>query len=155
MRAVIYAKRIEVDYRTGRRFTCTFKVVLGLCRLSIASVVFTWETTLKKNYGTHVIKLDIAPVAYPLGQHLFISASNNMFYRHSQWDKRHTICVVNLMPQDTKIEFLNRSCLGLNLQSSVWVSDTLPLCHICLVQILGNWIYLELNICLAFIQPVF
>ena len=40
--------------------------------------------TLKKNYGTHVIKLDIAPVAYPLGQHLFISASNNMFYRHSQ-----------------------------------------------------------------------
>ena len=39
---------------------------------------------LKKNYGTHVIKLDIAPVAYPLGQHLFISASNNMFYRHSQ-----------------------------------------------------------------------
>ncbi len=58
--------------------------------------------TLKKNYGTHVIKLDIAPVAYPLGQHLFISASNNMFYRHSQWDKRHTICVVNLMPQDSK-----------------------------------------------------
>ncbi len=40
--------------------------------------------TLKKNYGTHVIKLDIAPKAYPLGQHLFISASNNMFYRHSQ-----------------------------------------------------------------------
>jgi hypothetical protein len=40
--------------------------------------------TLKKNYGTHVIKLDIAPVAFPLGQHLFISASNNMFYRHSQ-----------------------------------------------------------------------
>jgi hypothetical protein len=39
---------------------------------------------LKKNYGTHVIKLDIAPVAFPLGQHLFISASNNMFYRHSQ-----------------------------------------------------------------------
>jgi len=93
-------------------------------------------TTLKKNYGTHVIKLDIAPVAFPLGQHLFISASNNMFYRHSQWDisasnnmfyrhsqwdKRHTICVVNLMPQDTKIEFLNRSCLGSNLQSSGWV----------------------------------
>jgi hypothetical protein len=40
--------------------------------------------TLKKNYGTHVIKLDIAPKTYPLGQHLFISASNNMFYRHSQ-----------------------------------------------------------------------
>jgi hypothetical protein len=36
-------------------------------------------TTLKKNYGTHVIKLDIAPVAFPLGQHLFISASNNCF----------------------------------------------------------------------------
>jgi hypothetical protein len=41
-------------------------------------------SALKKNYGTHVIKLDIAPVAFPLGQHLFISASNNMFYRHSQ-----------------------------------------------------------------------
>jgi hypothetical protein len=41
-------------------------------------------SSLKKNYGTHVIKLDIAPVAFPLGQHLFISASNNMFYRHSQ-----------------------------------------------------------------------
>ncbi len=92
-------------------------------------------TTLKKNYGTHVIKLDIAPVAFPLGQHLFISASNNMFYRHSQWDKRHTICVVNLMPQDTKMEFLNRSCLGSNLQSSGWVSDTLPVCHMCLIQI--------------------
>ncbi len=78
-------------------------------------------TTLKKNYGTHVIKLDIAPKAYPLGQHFFISASNNMFYRHSQWDKRHTICVVNLMPQDTKIKLLNRSCLGSNLQSSGWV----------------------------------
>ncbi len=38
--------------------------------------------TLKKNYGTHVIKLDIALKTYPLGQHLFISASNNMFYRH-------------------------------------------------------------------------
>jgi hypothetical protein len=42
------------------------------------------QAALKKNYGTHVIKLDIAPVAFPLGQHLFISASNNMFYRHSQ-----------------------------------------------------------------------
>ncbi len=104
----------------------------------------------KKNYGTHVIKLDIAPKAYPLGQHLFTFASNNMFYRHSQWDKRHTICVVNLMPQDTKIEFLNRSCLGSNLQSSGWVSDTLPVCHICLIQIVWNWIYLELNIFLAF-----
>jgi hypothetical protein len=111
--------------------------------------------TLKKNYGTHVIKLDIAPVAFPVGQHLFISASNNMFYRHSQWDKRHTICVVNLMPQDTKIEFLNRSCLGSNLQSSGWVSDTLPVCHMCFIQIFWNWIYLELNIFLAFIQPVF
>jgi hypothetical protein len=30
--------RIEVDYRTGRRFTCSFKGVLGLCRLSIAPV---------------------------------------------------------------------------------------------------------------------
>ncbi len=47
-------------------------------------------STLKKNYGTHVIKLDIAPKT-----HLFISASNNMFYRHSQCDKRHTICVVS------------------------------------------------------------
>jgi hypothetical protein len=52
-------------------------------------------STLKKNYGTHIIKLDIAPKTYPLGQHLFISASNNMFYRHSQCDKRHTICVVS------------------------------------------------------------
>jgi hypothetical protein len=100
------------------------------------------NASLKKNYGTHVIKLDIAPVAFPLGQHLFISASNNMFYRHSQWDKRHTICVVNLMPQDTKKEFLNISCMGSNLQSPGWVSDTLPMCHICLVQILWNWIYI-------------
>ena len=98
-----------------------------LCRVATELTHFNcWpidinNTTLKKNYGTHVIKLDIAPVAFPLGQHLFISASNNMFYRHSQWDKRHTICVVNLMPQDTKIEFLNRSCLGSNLQSSGWV----------------------------------
>ncbi len=107
----------------------------------------------QKNYGTHVIKLDIAPKTYPLGQHLFISASNNMFYRHSQWDKSHTICVVNLMPQDTKIVFLNRSCVGLNLQPSGWVSDTLPQCHICLVQMNWNWIYLELNIFQAFILP--
>ncbi len=28
-------------------------------------------STLKKNYGTHVLKLDIAPKTYPLGQHLF------------------------------------------------------------------------------------
>ncbi len=109
--------------------------------------------TLKKNYGTHVIKLDIAPKTYPLGQHLFISASNNMFYRHSQWDKRHTICVVNLMPQDTIIVFLDRSCLGSNLHSSGWVSDTLPMCHIGLVEILWNWIYLELNIFPVFILP--
>jgi hypothetical protein len=81
---------------------------------------------LKKNYGTHVIRLDIAPKTYPLGQHLFISASNNMFYRHSQWDKRHTICVVNLMTQDTKIVFLNRSYLGSNLQPSGRVSTNAP-----------------------------
>ena len=126
---------------------------LCLSSRSLYVLVHT-QPALKKNYGTHVIKLDIAPVAFPLGQHLFVSASNNMFYRHSQWDKRHTICVVNLMPQDTKKEFLNRSCLGSNLQSPGWVSDTLPVCHICLVQILWNWIYLQLNIFLAFIQPV-
>jgi hypothetical protein len=110
-------------------------------------------TTLKKNYGTRVIKLDIAPKTYPLGQHLFISASNNMFYRHSHWDKRHTICVVNLMPQDTKIVFLNSSYLGSNLQPSGRVSDALPMCHTCLVHLFRNWIYLELNIFLAFILP--
>jgi hypothetical protein len=49
-----------------------------------AAVHLVGTPTLKKNYGTHVIKLDIAPVSFPLGQHLFISASNNMFYRHSQ-----------------------------------------------------------------------
>ena len=91
-----------------------------ITKISHLRTIFLYIYT-QKNYGTHVIKLDIAPVAFPLGQHLFISASNNMFYRHSQWDKRHTICVVNLMPQDTKIEFLNRSCLGSNLQSSGWV----------------------------------
>jgi hypothetical protein len=48
------------------------------------AVLLGTQRALKKNYGTQVIKLDIAPVAYPLGQHLFISASNNMFYRHSQ-----------------------------------------------------------------------
>ncbi len=62
------------------------------------SLTFFWQTgvyrsvTLKKNYGTHVIKLDIAPKTYPLGQHLFIAVSNNMFYRHSQWNKRHNLC---------------------------------------------------------------
>ncbi len=89
--------------------------------------------TFKKNYGTHVIKLDIAPKTYPLGQHLFISASNNMFYRQSQWDKRHTICFVS-DGAGYKILFLNRSCLGSNLETSGWVSDTLPMCHICHVQ---------------------
>ena len=52
--------------------------------LSIVVSLVEVQSALKKNYGTHVIKLDIAPVAFPLGQHLFISASNNMFYRHSQ-----------------------------------------------------------------------
>jgi hypothetical protein len=109
------------------------------------------QAPLKKNFGTHVIKLDIAPKTYPLGQHLFISASNNMFYRPSQWDKRHTICVVNLMPHETIILLLNSSCLGSNLQPTVGVSDTLPMCHICLVLKHWNWIYLELNIFLALI----
>ncbi len=111
------------------------------------------SSTLKKNYGTHVIKLDIALKTYPLGQYLFISASNNMFYCHSQWDKSHTIFVVNLMLQDTKLIFLNRSFLGSNLQLSQWVSDTLPLCYMCLVQTFSNWMYLELNIFLACILP--
>ncbi len=64
-----------------------------------------------------------------------ITASNNMFYHHSQWDKRHTICVVNMMPQDTKIVFLHRSYLGSNPQPSEQVSDALPMCHICLVHL--------------------
>ncbi len=69
----------------------------------------------------------------------------NSYYRPSQWDKRHTICVANLMPHP------NRSCPGSNLQPLGWVSDTRPMCHICLAQILRNWIYLELNIFLALI----
>jgi hypothetical protein len=59
-------------------------VQISLYQRKLYLVLSTVDCTLKKNYGTHVIKLDIAPVAYPLGQHLFISASNNMFYRHSQ-----------------------------------------------------------------------
>jgi hypothetical protein len=58
--------------------------VYSLKFISLPTGLVKPGNTLKKNYGTHVIKLDIAPVAYPLGQHLFISASNNMFYRHSQ-----------------------------------------------------------------------
>jgi hypothetical protein len=67
------------------------KEFLGIVEKSSKNVHFFTEqsqnvlhTALKKNYGTHVIRLDIAPKTYPLGQHLFISASNNMFYRHSQ-----------------------------------------------------------------------
>ncbi len=64
---------------------------------------------------------------------------------------KDTQFVLLVMPQDTKIVILNRSCLGSKLQPSQWVSDTLPMCHICLVQFLWNWIYSELNIFLAFI----
>ncbi len=114
-------------------------------------IFYSYSRRTKKKLRNPCYQIGYCTSGISTGQHLFISASNNMFYRHSQWDKRHTICVVNLMPQDTKIEFLNRSCL----QSSGWVSDTLPVCHMCLVQILWNWIYLELNIFLDFIQPVF
>jgi hypothetical protein len=41
-------------------------------------------TSIKKKFRTHVIKLDIAPVSYPLGQYLLVSASNNMLYYLSQ-----------------------------------------------------------------------
>jgi hypothetical protein len=66
--------------------TCLPLYVVGrLCRLKIENAAgHSRRTTLKKNYGTHVINLDIALKTYPLGQHLFISASNNMFYHHSQ-----------------------------------------------------------------------
>ncbi len=126
--------------RTDYQYILSRKIGFVVILLLYKNSYMLFATTLKKNYGTHVIKLDIAPKTYPLGQHLFISASNNMFYRHSQWDKRHTICVVNLMPQDTKIVFLNRSYLGSKLQPSEWVSDALPMCHICLVHLFWNWI---------------
>ena len=38
----------------------------------------------KKKFRTHVIKLDIAPMSYPPGQYLLVSASNNMLYYLSQ-----------------------------------------------------------------------
>ncbi len=60
------------------------------------------SSTLKKKFRTHVIKLEIAPMSYPPGQYLLVSASNNMLYYLSQWDKIRTTCVVNLMSQDTK-----------------------------------------------------
>ncbi len=55
-----------------------------------------------KKFRTHVIKLDIAPMSFPPGQYLLVSASNNMLYYLSQRDKIRTTCVVNLMSQDTK-----------------------------------------------------
>ena len=57
-----------------------------------------------------VIKLDIAPKSYPPGQYLLVSASNNMLYYLSQWDKIRPTCVVNLMSQDTKFWLLKINC---------------------------------------------
>jgi hypothetical protein len=56
-------------------------------------------------YCTEDISNGATLVYFCLQQHVLPSQS-----------MRHTICVVNLMLQDTKIVFLNRSCLGPNLQ---------------------------------------
>jgi hypothetical protein len=38
----------------------------------------------QKKFRTHVIKLNIAPMSFPPGQYLLVSASNNMLYYLSQ-----------------------------------------------------------------------
>jgi hypothetical protein len=79
---------------------------------------------LKKKFRTHVIKLDIAPMWYPPGQYLLVSASNNMLYYLSQWDKIRTTCVVNLMSQDTKFWLLKINFARIrthNLQDNILI----------------------------------
>ncbi len=81
-------------------------------------------TSLKKKFRTHVIKLDIAPMSFPPGQYLLVSASNNMLYYLSQWDKIHTTCVVNLMSQDTKFWLFKINCARIrthNLQDNTLI----------------------------------
>ncbi len=79
----------------------------------------------KKN--SDVIKLDIAPMSFPPGQYLLVSASNNMLYylsQWSQWDKIRTTCVVNLMSQDTKFWLLKINCAKIrtyNLQDNTLI----------------------------------
>ncbi len=78
----------------------------------------------KKKFRTHVIKLDIAPMSYPPGQYLLVSASNNMLYYLSQWDKIRTTCVVNLMSQDTKFWLFKTNCARIrthNLQDNTLI----------------------------------
>ncbi len=90
--------------------------------LKINLVIFT--PALKKKFRTHVIKLDIAPMSYPPGQYLLVSASNNMLYYLSQWDKIHTTCVVNLMSQDTKFWLFKINCVRIrthNLQDDTLI----------------------------------
>ncbi len=79
---------------------------------------------LKKKFRTHVIKLDIAPMSFPPGQYLLVSASNNMLYYLSQWDKIRTTCVVNLMSQDTKFWLFKINCARIwthNLQDNTLI----------------------------------
>ncbi len=56
-----------------------------LLRETVSQILLSeFPVRLHSKKFTEPIKLDIAPKTYPLGQHLFISASNNMFYHHSQ-----------------------------------------------------------------------
>ncbi len=63
-------------------------------------------------------------MSYPPGQYLLVSASNNMLYYLSQWDKIRTTCVVNLMSQDTKLWLLKINCARIwthNLQDNTMI----------------------------------
>ncbi len=60
------------------------KILQQNSKLTIKSGAYDGLAALKKKFRTHVIKLDIAPMSYPPGQYLLVSASNNMLYRHSQ-----------------------------------------------------------------------
>ncbi len=84
----------------------------------------TLRRTLKKKFRTHVIKLDIAPMSFPPGKYLLASASNNMLYYLSQWDKIRTTCVANLMSQDTKFWLFKINCARIwthNLQDNTLI----------------------------------
>ncbi len=48
------------------------------------SVYCIWGAHTQKKFRTHVIKLEIAPMSFPPGQYLLVSASNNMLYYLSQ-----------------------------------------------------------------------
>jgi hypothetical protein len=78
--------KYKYDIRNKDYSILFFSYVIPLASLWLQAlgVLRHWASALKKKFRTHVIKLDIAPKLYLPGQHLLVSASNNMLYYLSQ-----------------------------------------------------------------------